>query len=855
MSRAEDIIIKKAMKYVWQNPRKDKNVIVQMTRVSPRNGYNKYGKVAWDTVETPTLEGDYHFYQLGDNYPGDFTLIAKKNQWYRLSEWCNVINLNIHLYDKYGRQWPLDDVYQIRLYNDNIIIAVRINDNIFDLNDTTVYMHFYFNYFYTTNKKDAEKNQIEYHALRENKDGETRNFINIINSIDQRAKMKARLTYNGYLVNKINTDDTKIGDSSEIHYDMSIYKLVDIPINELRTYKSDLDKKNKYLIHPPKDGRQCIVYRDDIDIYICKRDKTNGSIKGCYYHRNMEDSVRMVTHRDYGLPVPYVMSYVEHLDPNPNLDDFFIRIYIKENGAYNELIEDSNMIKTLYNLSDDKIIETLTKVNGTIPEWQAGNLEKSAYTGLMRSYLREITVPLVIDAFGYTATIKALSNPNIKLTKNPNGNYFELQEGLYESVTVYEYNENGLLLGWYYQSGLKKYYPNNKDCVYIEAIAGEGQDNLNIHIGNKPFDLLPNTAYRFYLAKTEGEDVVGQWDDATADKRILVDIPNKRCTFGHLDVGELGIAIGDDKFLCYEQLIDGSDGIYDFKLTYEKERVKPLVIPPGKIDIWLNGHALVENIDYFINFPNVMIVCKRYTQDKARQTVLVRCTGFPFRTKNGLKRLQPREVGFVQYGKVSVDNHYDLHQDRILRTVIGGGVYDPDTVPFDENGSVDISKSVQDGSPYSVETPYVSLKGSLGVDVYLAQLKDYDLNLRISDYLATTMPKKERPIPPVIKDKYEVYSPFLSKVAHDLKFGRLKSPLPKVSLQTVDDIIKKYKSYLPLDPCVRGFDDRFINVHGHNQINYMELSARDIAFLERLNEIYLRRKVDVSKFFKVRNSK
>lgn len=252
MSRAEDIIIKKAMKYVWQNPRKDKNVIVQMTRVSPRNGYNKYGKVAWDTVETPTLEGDYHFYQLGDNYPGDFTLIAKKNQWYRLSEWCNVINLNIHLYDKYGRQWPLDDVYQIRLYNDNIIIAVRINDNIFDLNDTTVYMHFYFNYFYTTNKKDAEKNQIEYHALRENKDGETRNFINIINSIDQRAKTKARLTYNGYLVNKINTDDTKIGDSSEIHYDMSIYKLVDIPINELRTYKSDLDKKNKYLIHPPK---------------------------------------------------------------------------------------------------------------------------------------------------------------------------------------------------------------------------------------------------------------------------------------------------------------------------------------------------------------------------------------------------------------------------------------------------------------------------------------------------------------------------------------------------------------------------------------------------------------------------
>ena len=86
-SKAEQILIRKALDQVWQNPYKDRQSIVQLARISPINGFQYSGRVGWEQIETPTESGYYHFYQMGDNYPGDFNLIADKYQWYKLSDW------------------------------------------------------------------------------------------------------------------------------------------------------------------------------------------------------------------------------------------------------------------------------------------------------------------------------------------------------------------------------------------------------------------------------------------------------------------------------------------------------------------------------------------------------------------------------------------------------------------------------------------------------------------------------------------------------------------------------------------------------------------------------------------------
>lgn len=859
MSKVEDIIVREGKNLVWQNPRKDKNSIVKLTRISPRNGYNSIGKVHWDYVETPTESGYYHFYQIGDNYPGDFTLIAKKNQWYRLSDWCRVIDLVIHIYDKHGRLIPLIDAYTIRLYNDNIIIAVKRNDHLFDLNEHDIYIHFYRNYFYTTTEKDSQTPHIEYNGLTEDRSNKISGLLSLYSIAQSRKRGGFRLTCNGYYTEKIVLSDIVEGDTVEIHYDMSIRKVVDFELTELRTFKSSLDQINKYLLHPPKEEKNIIDYRDDIDIFICHREKKSGKIKGVYYHRNMEDSVRMVTHRDWAIPVPYVMSYIEHLDPNPDLSEFFIRVFVRDNGPDKALTSDCNMIRALYTLPDDKIIEAMVMVDSTVEEWTADNLERSPYTALMRSYRHEITPALVLDALGYNTSAKLLANPNINITKDPNGDYFKLTEGLYKLVTIFEYNENGLLLGWYTQEGMLKYYPRNKGCVFIEAIAGEGGDDLNIYFGKEPQQILPNTAYRFYIASV-GLDIekaktrTTDWKDATGDDRIVITQDNEVYLDYNVD-NEIACLWGDNKFLCYDTTLTDTDGLIDFAITTGFNHLNPIRVPPGKIDIWMNGYSLVEDIDYYINFPMVVIVNKRYANEGGKQNVTVRCTGFPIQHKHNLKRIAPREVGFIQYGELSVNNHFDFHDDRILRINANGGIFDPDTVPFDEGGKTNVKHFIKDGSPYAIETPYVSMSGSMGVNLYSAQVRDYNLATKVNQYLTfhanTTTPR----LPPIIDDKYEVYSPFLSKVSMDLKYGRLRSLANTVNIQVVDKLMEPYKKYLTVDPCKRGFDKNFVNVHAHNQIYLLELNPRDIAFLERLNDIYLESKVDVSKFYKVRNGK
>ena len=566
------------------------------------------------------------------------------------------------------------------------------------------------NYLYTftettsTALEDDSADHIIYSGSVHGGKKNNRDLLNLFQFNKLKPKGGQYLIHNGYMVDSFDPSKLQEGDMTEVLYDYSIRKVWDLQVSELRTYKSTLDKKTKYLIHPPKQSDDNMInYRDDIDIFVYKKDPKTKQVKGLYYHRNMEDSVRMVTHRDYGLPVPYVIDYIQALDPHYDLNDFYIRIFVRQNGPIKPLVTDVNKLRSLYVLPDDKIINAMVQVNSTLKEWTADHLERSAYTAVMRSYREELTPALILDATGYTETAKLLANPNVLITKDANGNYFKLPDGLHKEVTVFEYNRNGVLLGWYNQEQYRKYYPYNKDCVFIEAIAGKGGDDITINLTNKPFKLKENTAYRFYLAEVANNEISSEWKDNTADPRILVDLTNMECTYGFKNSGEAGVAIGDDKFLCYNQELDIRDGILDFQLTYEKEHSKALVIPPGKIDIWLNGHALVEDIDYFVDFPNVMIVSKAYIIDeKSKQSVTVRCTGFPFSVGDTLKRVKPREVGFIQYGKVSVDQHHDLHDDRLIRCVVDGGVFDPSVITFDEEGDAEVSRFALDGKPYSI---------------------------------------------------------------------------------------------------------------------------------------------------------
>ena len=249
------------------------------------------------------------------------------------------------------------------------------------------------NYLYTftettsTALEDDSADHIIYSGSVHGGKKNNRDLLNLFQFNKLKPKGGQYLIHNGYMVDSFDPSKLQEGDMTEVLYDYSIRKVWDLQVSELRTYKSTLDKKTKYLIHPPKQSDDNMInYRDDIDIFVYKKDPKTKQVKGLYYHRNMEDNVRMVTHRDYGLPVPYVMDYIQALAPHYDLNDFYIRIFVRQNGPIKPLVTDVNKLRSLYILPDDKMINAMVQVNSTLKEWTADHLERSAYTAVMRSY-------------------------------------------------------------------------------------------------------------------------------------------------------------------------------------------------------------------------------------------------------------------------------------------------------------------------------------------------------------------------------------------------------------------------------------------------------------------------------------
>lgn len=855
---AESLLVQKAVDTIWQNPRLDHNLIVQLTRVSPKNGYNDYGKIGWEVLPTPTTDGQYHYYQLGDNYPGDFSLIFFKYQWVKLSDWCKTINLIVRLYNSKGEMYPLEEAFVIRMYNENLIIGVKRDNKIFELNDDILYANFYLNRFYYGPMDDHLDYRIgSFFNKFDKRKSPIIDLVTQLKATGSNLVGKVQTFRNGYLVEGIELNLNE-GDVTEVRYDCSIRSTFDIPITDLRTYHSTLDLKNKYLLHPPKDGSMIIDYRDDIDIFICK-DLGDGKYKGLYYHRNEEDAVRMVTHRDYGLPVPYVMNFIEALDPNPDLSKFFIKLYIRDNQKESPIIEDSNMINALYVLSNDKIVEAMVAADSTIPEWQAKNLETSYFTSLMRARLSDITADFALNAFGYNSSVKYLANPYISITPDSLGGYFTIPDGMRKLCTIFEYNMQGLLVNVVEYSGDAKYRTKTPDVVFLEVMSGVGRKSLNIHKGGETFTMDKHASYRFYIANTQGDTIISPFVDVTNGYRpngekIEIDIVGDQCTFKPREIGEIGYAIADNQFIMLPLEQWGSTDTVYFNFKNEG-----ILFCPGKIEVWLNGFYLVEGIDYTLDFPHLCITTKQYMvdakheQEGTKNQILIVGRGFPVSdAKGNLTRILPLETGYTQYGKVSVNNGYHVHANKIIKTSVEGRIFDPSVIPYQEDGSLNIGEYIIDGRPYSVTNPVISFQGSQDISLFEALQKEVDLTKRVDDYLNVNVALDGYKLPPVIENKYSLYSPFLNTIIRDLTSGILKSTLPNVSKQILDKTIFKYKYLLKFDPAITGADDKFVTIHPHLSKFFIELTPRDYAFVKRLNKEYLDDKIDIEKFLRVR---
>lgn len=852
---AYDFLEAHALSNVWCAPYQDKQSITRLARLTPKGGAFNYFKVQNDTQYFPVKGVRFYVYQIGQIDPLLMGLYPKHYRWNTFAEACNKENLIVDIYANSGIQMPRTQCWYKITSNHNLIVAIQAQTRIpINLDTENIFLRVYSNSFY---RSEAATDVSAKVYVEGTTPLDTDAILQLQNDLAAYQSMPGQVYsfVNGFKVSGIDLFTVNVGDIVEFVYDASIYKVVDFTIGELSTFDSLLDLKTKYLLHYPGNVNE-IDYEDDIDAFICEP-QPGGRFQGVYYHRNAKDAMRMVTHKDYAVVVPYIMAFCQDqgwADPTTCI----LRLHIRNGGWGRALVNENNRIEELYKLDDSDLQGAMLGINSTVPYWRADTLENSAYTQIMGSLVPILDKATVQTAYGYNAISKLIGDTPEFVSIESDQKIVSLPYGLQTKSTGYEYDVNGFLLGWASHQLGSIYPAANSAAELVEVISGTANDQLDEVYGAATTTLDATADYRMYTCPIVAGIPTNVWTDVTGTAQYS--ILNGVLTWLIDTTAFYTLVRGNRLFLGYSLDLTMTDGLLNFSLAHRAQRNNLIStwimqIPMGELDLWLNGKALVEGVDYYVNFPQIEIVNKNYlTADPTQGTqhVDIRFTGF---CNADFTRTPQDDKGFIQYGMLSENNKFDIRDDKVLRIQVDGAVYDRSELLFSETDAAVTVPEAIDGKPYLVRDIVVPLRGLTTIDTYTMRAGSIVIDNVVSAYLTEKIPMPQQPDPPVIEALYPVISPFCCKLIYDMNANILDDP--RMYQQYADSVVFElcapYEYLLKVDPTQPGLtpDQRFVIILPHNLNTVIGISIYHYQFLVRAVKLYLNGLVNLASFLQI----
>jgi hypothetical protein len=835
-------LLKHAIANVWCSPFQDDQALLLLSRVSPIERYRDYYYDRWERVALPTLKEDYHVYQIGQNNQTRLNLSTKFNVWVNAAEICATNSMTIEFYLGTGIQLCRSRVWIMLGEDYNYTVAIQMQDTIANIDYVEVFMRVYKNAYFGSDMDTVGAVKIACNGGLITSNAQALALQQEYLGFKAKPKGFAYAFNNGFYVDNFLPDQVKVGDHVEYLYDASVDEVVDFKIDDLLTFTSELDGQLKFLLHPPK-KLDSIDYRDDIDLWIIKK-SSGGRFKGRYYNRNAEVSVRMVTHRDWSVPTSFVQAVIDSEPEWLNTTGLYLRVVIRKAGYNRPLVDEHHRIKELYKLTDAAIIRAMIGLDSTVVEWTAATLEKSAYTRIMRSFFKDLSAVEVLYAYGYNATAKLVGDTPVMVKYGS----FKVPIGYQWKSTVYEYDEQGLLTGWRYHSNGDTYYPMVSTTKMVEFVDGEGGRLADFQLSKSICVVDKLSSYRFYVSPINVAGVpFNDWKDVTDDPDYYT-VGSSGIVSWKIDPsGQLGVVKGNSKFISYDLDIAEYNHVYKFTLNHSSQQAQVLHIPPGRLDIWMNGRALVENIDYFVNYPEVVVCNKEYLKT-GKQSFTIR--GYHF-CKEDMTRELSSQRGYIKHGFMSVNNIYDLRDDKVVRVVAAGRTFHRDQVSFAEDQRLVTANGLTNGRPYLIQDVIVPVRGVIDYDTYPLRASSIDLDERVSDYLTSKLPELNTDGESGIINHYELYSPTMGRLIYDMGMGLV---LPLIGTAPESEVAKLMLPYLHLliaDPCRQDMDFRYLSIHPHPSKFVLTVTQMTYVFLQRINMLYLYNRVNLSHFLAI----
>ena len=545
----------------WCAPEQDRQHILRPSRISPKVGARGSIEVLWTRFNLPTAKERYHVFQFGNIALSNLDLDLKRNAWTAVSSQMVDSVLLIDIYTEKGLMIPRQLAYFLYTNDGNLIVAIENLLVIGDFGHEDVYVRFYSNAFFDRIDMDDINEGIGYAYSKPITTAQ-------INSLtfklrDMRLKSGYCFAYvNGWRVNEINIATVQRGDMVEIVRDSSVVRVEEFEVDDLPVFLSELDKKQKYLIHPSVNEDEMIWYRDDQDIFLLYK-QTPHVHKGVYYHKNLEDSIRMVTHRDYSIPSSYVDRFQSLNKQWAVNSQLTLQLIIRRSGIDRELMSEAHHIKELYRLEGDDWLNAIMGTEAVVDVWRVEELERSQYTSLMRAKASTINRQMVESAYGYNSITRIIADTPQRVTHSKA--WTELPFGLRGESTVYEYDGNGRLIDWHLNQNIQWYVPRSPQCVYIEGIVGRGSDVLSTVYGKNAI-IKKELTYRCYACPIINALPTGEWEDVT-DNASYYDVIGDEIVW-KVDRNITYTAVKyDDTFLTYNLELDYEDALLRFSLN------------------------------------------------------------------------------------------------------------------------------------------------------------------------------------------------------------------------------------------------------------------------------------------------
>jgi hypothetical protein len=654
---------------------------------------------------------------------------------------------------------------------------------------------------------------------------------------------------NGLLIDSISLVTCPVGSTVEFIYDSSVKRQFITPMTSIQTFVSILDTSNKYLLHDSLAQNKTINYQDDIEVYIIN--PLNNHFTGVYYHRNSPDSHRMVTHRDYAISVNYATSLMDSFQnlPNTNITSFnqlSILTVIRNSGFNHSLVYEDNRIEELYKLTDAQVVQAMVGVNSTNPIWQAPHLENSLYTQVMRSQPSQLNDTLIQNALGYNAYSKyTADNPSV-VYLDSNQLQANVPLGLQNGFCAYEYDVNGLFLGYTNNLTGSVYVVVNSACTKVEMLYGLGGTSAPAYFGTNSITFNASVNYRVYrcnLLNTQVPD--NNWVDVTGSTDYTV--ANNILTWNIANDSQYIMIRTSERIVNYDLSLLPQDGLLYFTFSELQNRDGNLqnyvaTVPMSDICIYLNNHILVEGIDYIIQYPEIVITNISYLVQPANttaQNIHVRMSGFcnPDLTYN-----KAYDTGFIADNAFSNSYRYDIMDDSVNRIVVGSQYLTMSDLQINDSQAGVTLKTGFNGLPYALEKPMISIENLKGTDLltYINESKTNDT--LVSNYLSLYLPKAQEPVTSM-PALYQVMSPFICKIIYQLLNNEANNMNLITPTMTDNDIITfctPYLNWLNFDPIssANTIDPRFIAILPINIPYAVQLPLDQYRFILRVITLY-----------------